>query len=53
MAMRILIVGGTGRIGRAVARDVLDHTEAQVVLAGRGGLFGRMNLDGSAGASRE
>jgi len=35
MATRILIVGGTGRIGSAVARDLLAHTDVQVIVTGR------------------
>ncbi|NEQ43741.1 MAG: SDR family NAD(P)-dependent oxidoreductase [Leptolyngbya sp. SIOISBB] len=32
---KVLIVGGTGRIGSSIARDVLAHTDANVVLTGR------------------
>ncbi len=32
---KVLIVGGTGRIGSSIARDVLAHTDADVVLTGR------------------
>ncbi len=35
MAQHVLILGGTGGIGRAVAVDILQHTAAQVTLAGR------------------
>lgn len=35
MPQRILILGGTGRIGQAVAADVLRHTTAELQLAGR------------------
>ncbi|MEM1310337.1 MAG: saccharopine dehydrogenase NADP-binding domain-containing protein [Cyanobacteria bacterium P01_H01_bin.153] len=32
---QVLIVGGTGRIGGSVAEDLLAHTDAEIVLAGR------------------
>ncbi|MEO1591630.1 MAG: saccharopine dehydrogenase NADP-binding domain-containing protein [Cyanobacteria bacterium J06632_22] len=32
---RVLILGGTGGIGRAVAADILQHVPAQMTLAGR------------------
>ncbi len=32
---QILIIGGSGRIGRAVATDLLSHTSAQLTLTGR------------------
>ncbi|MEO0539482.1 MAG: saccharopine dehydrogenase NADP-binding domain-containing protein [Cyanobacteria bacterium P01_A01_bin.105] len=35
MQQRVLILGGTGGIGRAVAADILQHTQARVTLAGR------------------
>lgn len=35
MSQRILIVGGGGRIGQAVARDLLRCTAAEMLLAGR------------------
>lgn len=35
MTQRILIVGGTGHIGRAVARDLFEHTAAHLTVAGR------------------
>jgi saccharopine dehydrogenase-like NADP-dependent oxidoreductase len=31
----VLILGGTGRIGRSVAQDLLTHTTAGIVIAGR------------------
>ena len=35
MSQRILIVGGAGRIGQAVVRDLLANTSAEIRLAGR------------------
>ncbi|MEM9090736.1 MAG: saccharopine dehydrogenase NADP-binding domain-containing protein [Cyanobacteria bacterium P01_F01_bin.53] len=35
MTQTVLVIGGSGRIGRAVAADVLQHTAAQVTLTGR------------------
>ena len=32
---KVLILGGQGRIGSAIARDVLTHTEANVIITGR------------------
>jgi saccharopine dehydrogenase-like NADP-dependent oxidoreductase len=32
---KVLILGGTGRIGISVATDLLHHTQAQVILSGR------------------
>lgn len=35
MTQHVLILGGTGRIGRKIAADLLAHTEAQVTITGR------------------
>lgn len=32
---RVLILGGAGRIGRSVAKDLITHTQAQVTITGR------------------
>ena len=32
---KVLILGGTGRIGRAIAADLLRHTDAEITLGGR------------------
>ncbi|MEM6713945.1 MAG: saccharopine dehydrogenase NADP-binding domain-containing protein [Cyanobacteria bacterium P01_D01_bin.6] len=32
---RVLILGGTGRIGSSIAQDLLAHTDAAIVLTGR------------------
>ncbi|MEL6902953.1 MAG: saccharopine dehydrogenase NADP-binding domain-containing protein [Cyanobacteria bacterium J06606_4] len=32
---QVLIIGGSGRIGRSVAADILSHTAAQVTITGR------------------
>jgi saccharopine dehydrogenase-like NADP-dependent oxidoreductase len=36
MAKIVLILGGAGRIGRSVAKDLLQQTEAEIILTGRG-----------------
>jgi saccharopine dehydrogenase-like NADP-dependent oxidoreductase len=33
--LNILILGGTGRIGSSIARDLVTHTQAEVAIAGR------------------
>ncbi len=35
MAQTVLVLGGNGRIGRAVAADILTHTAARVTVTGR------------------
>jgi saccharopine dehydrogenase-like NADP-dependent oxidoreductase len=40
MTQRVLILGGTGRIGSSVAADVVTHTRADVILAGRNKTIG-------------
>ena len=35
MSDRILIIGGTGRIGGTVARDIAQYTEANITITGR------------------
>lgn len=35
MSPRVLIIGGSGRIGRSVAADLLRHTDAVMTLTGR------------------
>lgn len=35
MASQVLILGGTGRIGRQIAADLLTHTAVQITLSGR------------------
>jgi saccharopine dehydrogenase-like NADP-dependent oxidoreductase len=35
MTDRILIIGGTGRIGSSVARDLASHTSAEITVTGR------------------
>lgn len=35
MTKRVLILGGRGRIGSSVARDIVSHTEAEVTITGR------------------
>lgn len=32
---RVLILGGSGRIGHAVAADLVQHTQAQIIVTGR------------------
>ncbi|MEG3437197.1 saccharopine dehydrogenase NADP-binding domain-containing protein [Pannus brasiliensis CCIBt3594] len=36
MTRTVLILGGTGRIGRSVARDLIEHADANVIVTGRG-----------------
>ena len=43
---RILILGGTGRIGRHVALDLRDRIPAQIILAGRQTPANKMDLPG-------
>jgi saccharopine dehydrogenase-like NADP-dependent oxidoreductase len=40
MTNRVVIMGGSGRIGRSVAADILTHTPAEVILAGRNPVVG-------------
>lgn len=35
MTERILIIGGTGRIGSSVAQDLVNHTSAEITVTGR------------------
>jgi saccharopine dehydrogenase-like NADP-dependent oxidoreductase len=35
MTQRVLIVGGKGRIGSAVTKDILNHTQAEITISGR------------------
>ena len=35
MTSKVLVIGGSGRIGRSVAADILTHTAAQVTITGR------------------
>lgn len=35
MTNRVLIVGGRGRIGSSVARDLVSHTDAEITITGR------------------
>ncbi len=35
MPQKVLVIGGSGRIGRSAANDVLKHTTAQVTITGR------------------
>lgn len=37
---QVLILGGTGRIGSAVADDLIRHTQAQITVAGRNSKLG-------------
>jgi len=42
MTDRILIVGGTGRIGSSVAQDLVTHTSAEITITGRQPAAGRL-----------
>lgn len=35
MAVQVLILGGCGRIGRSVARDLITHTQAEITITSR------------------
>jgi saccharopine dehydrogenase-like NADP-dependent oxidoreductase len=35
MTQQVVIIGGCGRIGRNIAKDILAHTEAEVTITGR------------------
>ncbi|OKH26184.1 saccharopine dehydrogenase [Hydrococcus rivularis NIES-593] len=35
MTKKVLIIGGCGRIGSSVARDIANHTDAEVIVTGR------------------
>ncbi|MEO1378149.1 MAG: saccharopine dehydrogenase NADP-binding domain-containing protein, partial [Cyanobacteria bacterium J06635_10] len=35
MTQRVLILGGNGRIGSSVARDIAKHTQAEIAVTGR------------------
>lgn len=37
---QVLIIGGGGRIGSSIAKDILTHTDADVTIAGRNGQLG-------------
>ena len=40
MADRVLIVGGTGRVGSSVAQDLIAHTDAKITITGRNAAAG-------------
>lgn len=42
---RVLIIGGCGRIGSNIARDVLTHTDAEVTITGRNPQLGMAALE--------
>ena len=42
---RVLIVGGCGRIGTSIARDILNHTDAEVTITGRNPQLGMAALE--------
>ncbi len=42
---RVLIIGGCGRIGRSIARDILAHTDAEVTITGRNPQMGMTALE--------
>lgn len=42
MTDRILIIGGTGRIGSSVAQDLVTHTSGQITITGRQSAPGRL-----------
>jgi saccharopine dehydrogenase-like NADP-dependent oxidoreductase len=42
---RVLIIGGCGRIGSSIARDILAHTDAEVTITGRNPQMGNAALE--------
>ncbi|MBC7880509.1 MAG: saccharopine dehydrogenase NADP-binding domain-containing protein [Anaerolineae bacterium] len=42
---RVLIIGGTGRIGSSIAEDLLKFTDAEMTITGRSSISPRRNLD--------
>lgn len=42
---RVLIIGGCGRIGGNIAKDILAHTEAEVTITGRNPQLGMQALE--------
>ncbi len=42
---RVLIVGGTGRIGSSIAEDLLKYSDVEVTITGRSPISPRRNLD--------
>ncbi|MGP1385437.1 MAG: saccharopine dehydrogenase NADP-binding domain-containing protein [Thainema sp.] len=42
---RVLIIGGCGRIGSNIARDILTHTDAEVTITGRNPQLGMAALE--------
>jgi saccharopine dehydrogenase-like NADP-dependent oxidoreductase len=42
---RVLIIGGSGRIGSSIARDILAHTDAAVTITGRTPQLGMAALE--------
>lgn len=45
MTQKVLILGGSGRIGSSVALDLLNHTQANLVIAGRNESAGQAVCD--------
>lgn len=45
MTDRVLILGGSGRVGSSVAADLLNHTQADIVIAGRNSVLGKKVSD--------
>ncbi|MEL6493523.1 MAG: saccharopine dehydrogenase NADP-binding domain-containing protein [Cyanobacteria bacterium J06623_7] len=35
MSQQVLVIGGSGRIGKSVARDLIEHTDAEVTITSR------------------
>lgn len=42
---RVLIIGGGGRIGSSIAKDILNHTDAEVTITGRNPQLGMATLE--------
>jgi saccharopine dehydrogenase-like NADP-dependent oxidoreductase len=45
MENRVLILGGSGRVGSSVAADLVKHTQAKITLAGRNAAEGKRICD--------
>jgi saccharopine dehydrogenase-like NADP-dependent oxidoreductase len=42
---RVLIIGGCGRIGNGIAKDILAHTDAEITITGRNPQWGAATLE--------
>ena len=35
MTKKVLVIGGYGRIGKSIAKDIVNHTDAEVTITSR------------------